>query len=241
MSLNACAEIVEKGDRDRFRAVMASPVEARRVLFPLFAFNVEVTRAPWVTQEPMIAEMRLQWWRDAVEEIGQCGVVRKHEVVDALAEVLDAVGAASLDALIVARRWDIYSDAFEDADHLDSYLDATSGNLLWTAARLLGAKDERAVRDYSYGIGVANLLRAIPELEARGRKPLVDGTSQGVLEMAKRGIAKLDASVPKDVRLAGFLARPTLKKAIKNPSAVVNDQLDIGPMAQGWALLRAAL
>ena len=35
---------------------MAAPVAARRVLFPLYAFNVEVARAPWVTQEAMIAE-----------------------------------------------------------------------------------------------------------------------------------------------------------------------------------------
>ena len=69
MSLNACAAIVERGDPERFMAAMAAPVEARRVLFPLYAFNVEVARAPWVTEEPMIAEMRLQWWRDALEEI----------------------------------------------------------------------------------------------------------------------------------------------------------------------------
>ena len=50
---------------------MAAPVEARRVLFPLYAFNVEVARAPWVTSEPMIGEMRLQWWRDALEEIAR--------------------------------------------------------------------------------------------------------------------------------------------------------------------------
>ncbi|TNF18762.1 MAG: phytoene synthase, partial [Rhodobacteraceae bacterium] len=59
----ACAAIVEKGDPDRFASAMAAPVAARARLFPLYAFNLEVARAPWVTQEPMIAEMRLQWWR----------------------------------------------------------------------------------------------------------------------------------------------------------------------------------
>ncbi|MEQ8366967.1 MAG: phytoene synthase, partial [Roseicyclus sp.] len=62
MSLQACAELVARGDPDRFRATMAAPVDARRVLFPLYAFNIEVSRAPWVTAEPMIAEMRLQFW-----------------------------------------------------------------------------------------------------------------------------------------------------------------------------------
>jgi hypothetical protein len=68
MSLQACAEMVARGDPDRFRAAMAAPLAARQMLFPLYAFNIEVSRAPWVTAEPIIAEMRLQFWRDVIEE-----------------------------------------------------------------------------------------------------------------------------------------------------------------------------
>ena len=84
--LTACAQLVERGDPDRFAAAMAAPVRARAVLFPLYAFNLEVARAPWLTQESMIAEMRLQWWRDALEEIRAGGLVRRHEVVTPLAD-----------------------------------------------------------------------------------------------------------------------------------------------------------
>ena len=96
--LNACAALVEKGDPWRFRTVMAAPVAARAKLFPLYAFNVEVSRAPYVTAEPMIAEMRLQWWRDALEEIAN-GAPRRHEVVTPLAEILTPEQATALDAL----------------------------------------------------------------------------------------------------------------------------------------------
>jgi phytoene/squalene synthetase len=65
--LEACAALVERSDPDRFRVAMAAPPAAREVLFPLYAFNLEVARAPWATREPMLAEMRLQWWRDQVE------------------------------------------------------------------------------------------------------------------------------------------------------------------------------
>ncbi|MFP4274898.1 MAG: squalene/phytoene synthase family protein, partial [Paracoccaceae bacterium] len=110
----ACALIVQRGDPARFRATMAAPPAARRVLFPLYAFNIEVARAPWVTAEPMIAEMRLQWWRDALEEIASGGPVRRHEVATPLAEVLDAQGARLLDALVDARRADIARAPFDD-------------------------------------------------------------------------------------------------------------------------------
>ena len=48
--LTACAELVARADPSRFRATMAAPVAARRVLFPIYAFNTEVARAPWVTR-----------------------------------------------------------------------------------------------------------------------------------------------------------------------------------------------
>ncbi len=249
MSFEACASIVEKGDPDRFKAAMAAPKESRRILFPLYAFNVEVTRAPWVTQEAMIAEMRLQWWRDALEEI-KAGNARRHEVVDALADVLDAQACDELDALIAARRWDCYADAFEDEDHFDQYIDATSGNLMWTAARLLGAASEPVIRDFAFASGIANLLRAIPELEARGRKPLLDGTEAGVKALANQGLARwkraksarnMVSKAAAPALLSGFACKPVLAQAAKSPALVARGALQVSPFRfvsvslRGWS------
>lgn len=126
--VTACAGIVEKADPDRFSATMALPVPVRAKLFPLWAFNIEVARAPWVTQEPLIAEMRLQWWRDALEEIATDVPARRHEVVTPLARILTPDQARALDGVIEARRWDIHADAFEDEAAMWTYLDATTGD-----------------------------------------------------------------------------------------------------------------
>ncbi len=249
MSFEACAQLVERADPDRFRVAMAAPLAARRILFPLFAFNVEVSRAPWVTQEPMIAEMRLQWWRDALEEIVK-GAARKHEVVDALSGILDGDACSTLDALVAARRWDCYTDAFEDEDHLKSYVDATSGGLMWTSARLLGAASEPVVRDFAFAAGVANLLRAVPELEERGRKPLVDGTSEGVKDLAADALQRwkraksarhMVSKAAAPAMLAGFAARPLLEQAVKSPSRVAEGTLEVPALRfsaltlRGWS------
>ena len=61
MTVQACAEIVHAGDPDRFASAMTAPVADREVLFPLYAFNLEIAKAPWMTQEPIIAQMRLQF------------------------------------------------------------------------------------------------------------------------------------------------------------------------------------
>ncbi len=247
----ACAAIVEKGDPLRFRSVMAAPVSARKLLFPLYAMNVEVSRAPWVTQEPMIAEMRLQWWRDALEEIATGAAVRHHEVTTPLAAVIIPEHAVLLDELIAARRWDIYKEPFEDADHFDQHINRTAGHLMWVAAASLGQAEETTVRDAAYAMGVANWLRAIPELEARGRIPLLDGTAQGVRDLADKGLNRLyrarkaRAKVSTAARPALFSvadADIVLSTASKSPSRVSSGDLpQFGQHTRMRLALRSAL
>ena len=245
MSLNACAALVERGDPDRFLAAMAAPVAARAVLFPLYAFNVEVARAPWVTQESMIAEMRLQWWRDALDEIASGARVRAHEVTTPLAGIIDAQSAGLLDRLVQARRWDIYRDPFEDAVHFADYLDATSGHLAWVAARSLGCEQgEAAIRDIAWASGLANWFMAIPELEARGRVPLVDGRIEAVSALARDGLSRLKASAPsaaKPALLATWRARAVLQRAAKQPERVAAGALAGSEFQRKISLLWRAL
>lgn len=252
--LNACAALVQRGDADRFLAVMAAPVAARAVLFPIYAMNLEVARAPWVTAEPMIAEMRLQWWRDALAEIAAGGPARRHEVITPLARVLPAPAAADLDALVAARRWDIYRDPFADAAALETYLDATAGTLAWAAARALcpeiDAAAEPVIRDAAQAAGVAAWLQAVPDLEARGRIPLVDGTPEGVRALARAGRTRLArararrGAVPAAARpalLPGWQAGAILDQAIADPGRVARGDLGLsGARKRLMLMLRAA-
>lgn len=238
MSVAACAGLVHRGDPDRFAAAMSVPVPARDILFPFFAFNLEIARAPWVTEEAMIAEMRLQWWRDAVEEIGQGKSPRAHEVTGPLAAAMSADPgpiAATLDHAIAARRWDIYRDPFEDEAHFDSYIDHTSGGLSWAIAMAFGAPDalESAVRDVAFAGGVAAWLQAIPQLEDRGRKPLVDGRSEAVAALAKRALARFKKGRRTDFGAATPALRPfwmapaILQQAAKTPQRVAQGELGL--------------
>ncbi|KAE9631737.1 squalene/phytoene synthase family protein [Parasedimentitalea maritima] len=249
--LRSCAELVQTGDADRFQAVMAAPVAAREVLFAIYAFNVELSRAPWASSESMIAEMRLQWWRDLGTEIAAGQSVRRHFVATPLARLLKPELARVIDAMAEARRWDIYRDPFADEAEFDAYIDATSGGLMWMAAGALGPADEGVVRDFAYGVGVANWLRAIPELEAQKRVPLLDGTPAGVRALARKALERLlnarkasgRVSTQSGVALlAGWQAEGILKQAIKQPERVVQGALGLSEFNRRSGLLwRAAL
>lgn len=247
--LTACAALVERADPDRFRAAMATPVAVRRVLFPIYAMNIEVARAPWVTQEPMIAEMRLQWWRDALDEIASGGPVRRHEVVTPLAAVISPALARELDALVEARRWDIYRDPFADQADMDRYLDQTSGTLLSVAVRAQVEADDTILRDFGYAMGVANWLRAVPELEARGRIPLVNGTLDGVRALAEAALARLKSArnrrselpgAATAVLLSGWQTEAILRQALRDPARVADGTLGQSDARRRFSLMWAA-
>lgn len=231
MSIAACAELVRRGDPDRFLAVMAAPVAARARLFPLYAFNLEIARAPWVTQEVLIAEMRLQWWRDVVAH-APSGAAKAHEVAGPLHEVIRAAGlpAEVIDRLVAARRWDIHRDPPDGLTGLTDYLEDTGAGLMWLAARSLGAPGlaEASVRAYGWATAAAGYLRAVPQLQARGRQPLPTGVASR--DLARLGLQKLAAAragrqaVPRDVApalLAGWQTEAILKRALAAaPSAL---------------------
>lgn len=244
--VKACAALVQRADPDRFRATMAASVSARSVLFPVYALNVEVARAPWVTQESMIAEMRLQWWRDALQEIAEGTAVRRHEVVTPLSRILSPHLAGILDEYVAVRRWDIYRDPFEDQEHFDAYINHSSGSLFVASAQALGAAEESVLRDFGYGVGVANWFRAIPDLEKRGRIPLLDGTTDGVHKLAQSALDCLRKArsnrddIAPDARpalYAGWLAEWVLKQAIAQPERVAAGALVPGEMRQRLSLM----
>lgn len=247
MSVEACAELVRRGDPDRFLAVMAAPAEARVQLFPLYAFNLEVARAPWVTAEPLIAEMRLQWWRDVVEN-AESGAARAHEVAGPLHDLIRDFGlpVEVLDRLIAARRWDIAREPHAGAEGLAMYLEDTGAGLMWLAGRALGAPDgaEIALRAYGWATAAASYLQAVPELEARGRQPLPPGSA--AQDVARLALAKLATArqarrlVPKEIApafLAGWQAESLLRQVV----ATGRCDLRLSEFQRRWRLLRQSV
>ena len=78
-----------------------------------------------------------------------------------------------------------------DRAALELYIDHTAGHLMELAARHLGAEGAAlpVVRDFARGAGTAALLRALPELRARGRDPLPPDVA--VAALARDGLAAL--------------------------------------------------
>lgn len=170
------SRIVREGDRDRYLAALFAPRVARDHLLVLYALNVELGSIAEQAKEPALGEIRLQWWRDALDKAA-AGEMVGHPVVDALGEMLQKrpLSRSRLSALIDARAFDISVKTMPDWPTLKTYLHDTAGALFQLAVEILGGDSEArapAVRSAGLAYGLTGLMRALPNHTALRRVDL---------------------------------------------------------------------
>lgn len=248
MSFDECAQIVRDHDPDRFLSVMAAPQKTRGTLFAIYAFNSEVARAAWISQEPMVCEIRLQWWADQLDAIIGGGDGANHQVLAPLAQVVDPGTAKILGEVINARRWDCQKEPFADGAALQRHLMGIGGALNWAAARAIGAKNcERQIREMGQVAALAGWLQAVPDLQAMGRVPLPDPSAHAIGVLAGDGLLRFKRArkqippIARPATRAGWRTNKTLRLACANPAAVAGGRLHSSEFSRRASLLLRAL
>jgi 15-cis-phytoene synthase len=200
-----CEALLRAADRDRFLATLFAPAEHRDALFALYAFNVEITRVREAAREPLAGEIRLQWWSDVLGGAGR-GEVAAYPEAAALLESIARyrLPVGRLDALIAARRFDLYDEPMATLADLEVYADSASSGLIALAAQVLLRGSEPDIGALCHHAGVAHaiagLLKAFPVHAGRGQLFLP-------LEVLQRhGASRQD--------VAGGRATPQLRAAL---------------------------
>ena len=134
-------DTVRRVDPDRWLASrFIGDATARADVVVLYAYEYELDRAGRVTSNALLAEIRLTWWREVLDEIFSGGPVRRHPVAHALRETVlrRALGREALEEMIDSR-----IDGAEDAGR---WATGTAGSLALLAARIMDREaDAQAV------------------------------------------------------------------------------------------------
>lgn len=233
-----CADQVRRFDHDRYLCALLAPEAVRPGLMALYAFNVEIARVREIVSEPVIGQMRLQWWRDALGEFAT-GKVRDHPVAQALSRTVTdrSLDPKLLERILAGREFDLEDKPPATLETLESYADATSAALSQAALAATGVGGEaagRAAREVGIAWALTGLLRAVPFHAQRRRLYLPQDM------LAAAGV------VPEDVfenragaRLAG-VARQIAQRARERLAAARMVRRDV-PRAALSVLLPAVL
>jgi phytoene synthase len=270
-ALAECQETVRRFDPDRYFAALFAPDEQRPLLFALYAFNHEIARAADPVRTPMLGEIRLQWWREAVEA-ARDNHPRAHPASLGLAELFARAGPPLelFETLIDARAFDLDAEGFADLAALEDYAAATSGSLMRIAAHALDvdADADDIVRSAGIAYGLAGILRAVPHEAARRKLFLPrdllaaeDLSTEDIFagrgtEKLKRVIVRVAACALGHHATARKLPRPRQAFAALLPAALAplylkrltrpgfdpfRDVSDVAQFRRQWTLLRASL
>jgi phytoene synthase len=252
--LSPVAALVRRHDHDRFQTVLFAPAARREALFALYAFNYEIARVRETVTQPMLGQIRLQWWRENIAAAFEGGPVRHHPVAKALTTVIRDLRLSRdhFDRLIDGRETDLADEPPATLAALDDYAEATSARLVYLALEVLGVHDPPAI-DAGLHVGIAyslsGLLRAMP-FRARQIIPADIPTPNGVIELAAAASRHLRAArarrnrIPRSALpalLPAVIAQRSLirlKRAGDNP---FEPALTIPDPLQSWRLAFAAL
>jgi 15-cis-phytoene synthase len=160
-------DTVRRSDPDRWLASrFIADAGARADVIALYAFDHVLARIPFQVSEPLMGEIRLTWWREALDEIYGSGPVRAHPVALGLADAIRhrALSRAPLDALVEARFGDIAPEPFVNTEGALIWADQTSGALVQAAVQALGGPanvQAAKLAGRAYGLALLAHRRAI--------------------------------------------------------------------------------
>lgn len=201
-----CLDLIARHDEDlRLSLPYATDADRPRLL-ALFAFHIEIRRAPALVSEPPLGEIRLQWWREALDEAQGRKAVRAHPVVEALADAraVDAGNRADFERLIDARARLFYEPGFRSVDDLTGFLKEAEAPL----ARLaVGAEASESLEAFALGHA---LSRFAPHLAPSLADPAA-AAAREILDRSRNAVADLSPAAAGAVAYLalarGYLAR----------------------------------
>lgn len=214
MSLSAsdqyCLEEVRRHDHDRYLSALFLSADRRAPAMALYAFNLEIARTREIVSEPLLGQIRLQWWRETIEGI-YAGTPREHPVVEALSSTIGKhdLQRDGLERLIDAREADLDDTPPQDLDALAQYAEATSGELSALVMHCLsepGGTAVTAARNVGTAWAIVGLARAVA-FHAQTQRLYVPDELLSEYEVERRKLFDLKPSPGLNRAISAMIAR----------------------------------
>jgi phytoene synthase len=196
-------DLIRRVDPDRWlTSRFVADAAARADVVALYAYDHELARARKVASNALMAEIRLTWWREALDEIFAVRPVRRHPVAEALAAAVRRhdLTRGPLEAMIDAQLEALEAPPLDEAAAV-AWADGVQGSLARLAARVLdpaAPPDDVAAAGRAWGLALLIRAGALPREVAA--PPL--RAALAAARAVRISVAAMPAALP--ARLARF-------------------------------------
>ena len=129
-------------DRDRILALSYVPARARPAVEALWRLDAALAAVLSSGRDPLISQIKLAWWRDALEQLGG-GRPPAEPVLEAVAQHVLPRGVTGAELAAMERGWTLLLTPDPlTPEELDTYAASRGGLLFACSARLLGAEGD---------------------------------------------------------------------------------------------------
>jgi len=244
-----CEDMLRAQDKDLWLACLFIPLPARQDIHVIYAFITEIRSASAKVSQPLLGEMRLRWWHDALAP-NASEDVRAHPIVDALHDVIDRhdLPRAEFYTLLEAHLVDFYDAPFAHMDELTHYCLASVAAPIRWAAYILKAPESPAFDEAGVSLGLTRALIApshkfIPTEFFHDDDTGLEDARHEILQAAKDYYARAERAAAaltlgKEELLPASMVPLYLDRLQK--SGDMNKAHEISPLYRQWRLWRAA-
>lgn len=147
---------------ERALALTYAPHEiARQALSALLALDDRLAETVRTTSEPMLGQIRLKWWHDALRDLNS-GSAPAEPVLQAVARDVVARGITGDDVAALTEAWAVLLEGALDTDALDRFADR--GRVLFQiAGRVAGADADDQLRQAGEGWALGDLALGLSD------------------------------------------------------------------------------
>lgn len=154
-----CLALLKIHYNARYLFCLLLPRSQRELMVALYAFDYEISRIWCIVQEPMLGQIRMQWWRDLIiskQEASSSG----HPVALMLLSVIERhnLSIEVFERYLDAKEFDLFNDPMPTQNDLEGYAGETSSNWLNLAIRTFSEAPDKVISNACGHFGVAEIL-----------------------------------------------------------------------------------
>ncbi|XP_075220235.1 NADH dehydrogenase (ubiquinone) complex I, assembly factor 6 homolog sicily isoform X2 [Lycorma delicatula] len=151
---NYCVDLVRKFDYENFLCTLLLTSESRSLAFAVRAFNVEVAKVQDQVSQEQIAQMRLKFWLETVENLFKDQNIKDKKL-----------SKNHLKSLVQSRMTPVSSSTFKNLEDMEKYAENSVSPVYYLILQGSGygsVHTDHAASHLGKSQGLVNILRSIP-------------------------------------------------------------------------------